>query len=118
MTFEVVRTPSATHGFGAYAPLVDVTINGAGATFPAPLYNAWSQEYGQQRKVAINYQAIGSGGGIKAITARSVDFGATDSPMTDAELSQAAGVIHIPTCVGCVVAAYNIPGGPTSIKLT
>ena len=57
MTFEVVRTPSATHGFGAYAPLVDVTINGAGATFPAPLYNAWSQEYGQQRKVAINYQA-------------------------------------------------------------
>jgi len=118
MTFEVVRTPSATRGFGAYPTSVDVTINGAGATFPAPLYNAWSQEYGQQRKVAINYQAIGSGGGIKAITARSVDFGATDSPMTDAELSQAAGVIHIPTCVGCVVAAYNIPGGPTSIKLT
>ncbi len=118
MSFEVMLTPFAPHGYGAYAPVLDVTINGAGATFPAPLYNAWSQEYGQLRKVAINYQAIGSGGGIKAITARSVDFGATDSPMTDAELSQAVGVIHIPTCVGCVVAAYNIPGGPASIKLT
>ena len=61
MSFEVIRTPFAPHGYGAYAPVLDVTINGAGATFPAPLYNAWSQEYGQLRKVAINYQAIGSG---------------------------------------------------------
>lgn len=118
MTFEVSRTIWTTYALGAHTPSVDVTITGAGATFPAPLYNAWSQEYGQKRRVAINYQAIGSGGGIKAISARSVDFGATDSPMTDAELSQAAGVVHIPTCVGCVVAAYNIPGAPTSIKLT
>lgn len=103
---------------GLLAPTQNVAINGAGATFPAPLYNAWAQDYAQKRQVSINYQAIGSGGGIKAITARSVDFGATDSPMTDAELAQAQGVLHIPTCVGCVVAAYNIPGVQVSIRLT
>ncbi len=108
----------AASSLGLLAPTQNVAINGAGATFPAPLYNAWAQDYAQKRQVSINYQAIGSGGGIKAITARSVDFGATDSPMTDAELAQAQGVLHIPTCVGCVVAAYNIPGVQVSIRLT
>lgn len=109
---------TATGALGSYEPTSNVAINGAGATFPAPLYNAWAQDYGQKRQVSINYQAFGSGGGIKAITARSVDFGATDSPMTDSELSQALGVVHIPSCVGCVVAAYNIPGVSTAVKLT
>lgn len=118
MRFFSFHTTGANNNVGSLEPSMNIAINGAGATFPAPLYNAWAQDYGQKRQVSINYQAIGSGGGIKAITARSVDFGATDSPMTDAELAQAPGVLHIPTCVGCVVAAYNIPGVPTAIRLT
>lgn len=89
------------------------TLTGAGATFPAPLYQKWFQEYGQQKSVRINYQAIGSGGGIKQITAHSVDFGATDAPMNAGELALAPGIVHIPTVAGAVTVAYNIPGiGP------
>jgi len=109
---------SAKGALGSYEPTSNVVVNGAGATFTAPLYNRWAQDYGQKRQVSINYQSIRSDGGIKAITARSVDFGGTDSPMTDAELAQAPEVVHVPTGVGWVVTAYNIPGISTAVKLT
>ena len=89
------------------------SLTGAGATFPAPLYQKWFAEYAAKTGVQINYQPIGSGGGIKNITAKSVDFGASDAPMSAAELAAAPGILHIPTVAGAVVIAYNVPGiGP------
>ncbi len=93
-------------------------LNGAGATFPAPLYQQWFAEYKQKTGVQINYQPIGSGGGIKNITAKSVDFGASDAPMSDAELKAAPGILHVPTVAGAVVLGYNLPGAPAGLKLT
>lgn len=93
-------------------------VTGAGATFPELLYTKWAQEYKASGGAAINYQGIGSGGGIKAITAKTVDFGASDSPMSPAELQKAPGVLHIPMCVGAVAVAYNVPGAPDGLKLT
>ena len=102
---------AALVGIAALAPAANAQIlTGAGATFPAPLYQKWFQEYSQQHGVRINYQAIGSGGGIKQITAHAVDFGASDAPMNAAELALAPGIVHIPTVAGAVVLAYNIPG--------
>ncbi len=96
---------------GVSAQAQDLT--GAGATFPAPLYLKWFQEYKAATGVQINYQAIGSGGGIKAITGHTVDFGASDAPMNADELRAAPGILHIPTVAGPVCVAYNIPGiGP------
>lgn len=99
-------------------------INGAGATFPFPIYSKWFTEYGRVNPDAkINYQSIGSGGGIKQLTEGTVDFGATDSPMKDEELTAAkeknnSNVIHIPTVIGSVVLAYNIPGVDQNLNLT
>ena len=93
-------------------------LNGAGATFPAPLYLKWFQEYKQQTGVQINYQAIGSGGGIKNITGHVVDFGASDAPMNADELRGAPGILHIPTVAGPVCIAYNIPGIGPGLSLT
>ncbi len=93
-------------------------LNGAGATFPAPLYQKWFQEYHDQKGVEINYQPIGSGGGIKDITAHAVDFGASDAPMNAAELAAAPGILHIPTVAGPVCIAYNVPGVGPGIRLT
>ena len=93
-------------------------LNGAGATFPAPLYQKWFQQFKNKNGVSINYQAIGSGGGIKAITSHTVDFGASDAPMNAAELAAAPGILHIPTVAGAVVVAYNIPGIGPGIHLT
>jgi phosphate transport system substrate-binding protein len=93
-------------------------INGAGGTFPAPIYNKWFQEYGQAHGLQINYAAIGSGGGIKAITGHTVDFGASDAPMTDAQLAAAPGILHIPTVAGAVVLGYNIPGVSNGVRFT
>ncbi|HEX2964834.1 MAG TPA: phosphate ABC transporter substrate-binding protein PstS [Syntrophorhabdaceae bacterium] len=88
-------------------------VLGAGATFPQPLYSKMFDAYYQQYKVKINYQGIGSGGGINQLTQKTVDFGATDAFMTDKELSAAgAPVLHIPTCLGAVVVTYNLPGSP------
>src|SRR5262247_4606037 len=94
-------------------------INGAGATFPYPIYSKWFDEYTKvDPEVRFNYQSIGSGGGIKQVTSRTVDFGATDGPMTDDQLKQAPGeLFHIPTVLGAVVATYNLPGNPT-LKFT
>jgi phosphate transport system substrate-binding protein len=87
-------------------------INGAGATFPYPIYSKWFSEYSQLHpNVKINYQSIGSGGGIRQVSEGTVDFGATDGPMTDDQLSSAkVKVMHIPTVLGAVVPVYNIPG--------
>ena len=96
---------------GVSASAQDLT--GAGATFPAPLYLKWFQEYKGSNGVQINYQAVGSGAGIKAITGHTVDFGATDAPMNADELRNAPGILHIPTVAGPVCIAYNIQGvGP------
>lgn len=92
-------------------------LNGAGATFPAPLYQQWFAEYKQKTGVQINYQPIGSGGGIKNITAKSVDFGASDAPMSDEEIKGAPGILHVPTVAGAVVLGYNVPGAPAGLKL-
>ncbi len=89
-------------------------VNGAGATFPYPIYSKWFDEYAKvDGSVRFNYQSIGSGGGIRQIIARTVDFGASDGPMTDEQLKQAPGeLFHIPTVLGAVVATYNLPGNP------
>jgi phosphate transport system substrate-binding protein len=94
-------------------------MNGAGATFPYPIYSKWFDEYTKvDPEVRFNYQSIGSGGGIKQVTSRTVDFGATDGPMTDEQLKQAPGeLLHIPTVLGAVVATYNLPGAP-KLKFT
>jgi len=85
-------------------------INGAGATFPFPIYSKWFSEYNKLHPdIQINYQSIGSGGGIKQITEKTVDFGASDAPMSVAELSKATGLLHIPTVMGAVVVVYNLP---------
>jgi len=93
-------------------------INGAGATFPYPIYSKWFDEYVKvDPSVRFNYQSIGSGGGQKQILAQTVDFGASDGPMTDENLAKAAGkILHIPTVAGAVVMTYNVPGNP-SLKL-
>jgi phosphate transport system substrate-binding protein len=91
-----------------------VLINGAGATFPFPIYSKWFSDYNKAHpEVQINYQSIGSGGGIKQITERTVDFGASDAPMTDEELAKAPGLTHLPTVMGAVVVIYNLPGVTT-----
>ncbi len=93
-------------------------LNGAGATFPAPLYLKWFQEYKADTGVQINYQAIGSGGGIKNITGHVVDFGASDAPMNADELRGAPGILHIPTVAGPVCIAYNLPGINAGLRFT
>jgi phosphate transport system substrate-binding protein len=97
-----------------------VQLSGAGATFPAVLYSKWADEYARQTGVQINYQGIGSGGGIKAHQDMTTDFGATDAPMTDAQLAEARGgpTQHITTCLGAVVPTYNLPGVTTQLRFT
>jgi phosphate transport system substrate-binding protein len=90
-----------------------VTINGAGATFPFPLIDTWRVDYQKVHpEVNINYQSIGSGGGVKQFTEKTVDFGASDAPLTQNENQKASGAVHIPETIGSVVAAYNIPSIP------
>lgn len=85
-------------------------LNGAGATFPFPLYSKWFSEFNKLRPdYRFNYQSIGSGGGIQQITNRTVDFGASDAPMKDAQLEKAPGTVHIPTVLGAVVVTFNAP---------
>jgi phosphate transport system substrate-binding protein len=95
------------------------TLTGAGATFPAPLYQKWNAEVNTKYGVQVNYQAIGSGGGIAQITAKTVDFGASDAPMKDEELAKITGnsILHIPMAFGAVVVTYNLPGITAPLKL-
>ena len=96
------------------------TLNGAGATFPYPMYSKWFSEYNKLHSdIQFNYQSIGSGGGIRQVLAGTVDFGATDGPMTDEQLAQAKSkILHIPTVLGADVPAYNIPGVTEELKFT
>ena len=96
------------------------TVNGAGATFPNPMYQKWFSEYHKAHPdIQFNYQSIGSGGGIRQVLAQTVDFGASDGPMTDEQLSQAkTKILHIPTVLGAVVPAYNVPGVSGELKFT
>ncbi len=105
---------------GAGLAAQTVQINGAGATFPNPIYSKWFVEYNKlHSNVQINYQPIGSGGGIRQITNRTVFFGATDGPMTQDQLLAAPGkILHFPTVIGSVVPAYNLPGLTTELKFT
>ena len=95
-------------------------INGAGATFPAPIYTKWFSEYNKLHgNVQINYQPLGSGAGIRQVTNQTVFFGASDGPMTNEQLQAAPGkILHIPTVLGAVVPVYNIPGAKTDLKFT
>jgi phosphate ABC transporter, phosphate-binding protein len=97
-----------------------VDLTGAGATFPYPLYSKWFSDYAANTGVKINYQSIGSGGGIRQFSEQTVDFGATDGPMSDEELSRAKGgaVLHVPTALGGVVITYNLPDVGQPLKLT
>lgn len=97
-----------------------VVILGAGASFPYPLLSKWTQEYEALTKgmVIINYQSIGSGGGIKQITERAIDFGASDAPLTPDEAKRAPGLLHIPEAIGAVVLAYNLPGIGGRLRLS
>ena len=97
-----------------------VQINGAGATFPYPIYSKWFSEYNKLHPdIEINYQSIGSGGGIRQLSQGTVFFGATDGPMTDEQLQGALGkVLHLPTVLGGVVPIYNLPGVSSDLKFT
>lgn len=106
-------------GDSAAASGGSVDLNGAGATFPQPIYNKWFSDYAAKTGVKINYQPIGSGGGIRQLSEQTVDFGASDSPMKDEEIASAKGgpVMHIPTVLGAVVMGYNLPELTTPLKL-
>lgn len=110
--------------FYALQGLAQTTLNGAGATFPYPMYSKWFSEYHKLHSdIQINYQSIGSGGGIRQVTEGTVDFGASDMPMTDGQLAEAQGklntkVLNIPSVMGAVVPAYNVPGVSGEVKFT
>jgi phosphate transport system substrate-binding protein len=95
-------------------------INGAGATFPYPIYSRWFSEYNKLHpEVKINYQSIGSGGGIRQVSEGTVDFGATDGPMTDQQIAEAKiKTIHIPTVLGAVVPVFNLPGNTKDLNFS
>jgi len=113
MIGKLAKRPAALIGAALLcaAPLTaQTTLTGAGATFPNPIYTKWFDAYNKKTGVQINYQSIGSGGGIKQFTEGTVDFGATDGPMTDDQLQAVGGhVIHIPTVMGAVVLTWNLP---------
>ena len=103
---------------GTAASAQGLLINGAGATFPAPLYQKWFSEYNKiNPNIKFNYQPIGSGGGIKQFGEGTIDFGASDAFMKDDQIAKAPDVVHIPTVLGAVVVAYNVPG-VTSVRLS
>ena len=104
----------------ALPALAQSKLNGAGATFPNPMYSKWFSEYHKVHPdVEINYQSIGSGGGIRQVTAGTVDFGASDMPMTDKQLQEAKEkILNIPTVLGADVPAYNVPGVTGEVKFT
>ncbi|HZH91432.1 MAG TPA: phosphate ABC transporter substrate-binding protein PstS [Pyrinomonadaceae bacterium] len=110
------RADSTTAGAGGGK----VRLLGAGATFPNPLYQKWLSEYGKVNpKAEINYQSIGSGGGIQQIQSQTIDFGATDAPMSDEDLKKAPGeILHIPTVLGAVVITYNLQGVSAPLRFS
>src|SRR6266478_7769213 len=123
-----MRTLSRTFALTALAAMAmvpatwaaTVQIDGAGATFPYPIYSKWFSEYNKiHPDVQINYQSIGSGGGIRQLTSQTVFFGASDGPMTNEQLQAAPGrVLHFPTVLGGVVPVYNIPDVDAELKFS
>ena len=109
LLFAFGCSPGGTNSGSAGGP---IRLQGAGATFPMPIYQKWISEYGKLNpNVRMDYQSIGSGGGIKQIKEQTVDFGASDAPMSDADLKSAPGeILHIPTVLGAVVLTYNLQG--------
>src|SRR2546421_12572771 len=102
----------------AAAPAAAQSLTGAGATFPNPIYTKWFDAYNKKTGVQINYQSIGSGGGIRQFTEGTVDFGASDGPMNDEQIAAVKGnVLHVPTVLGAVGLTYNLPAvGATKLK--
>jgi phosphate transport system substrate-binding protein len=110
------RTPGDTSG--AAGPGAATTLVGAGATFPFPLYSRWFNSYAQQNPVRVNYQSLGSGAGIRQFIEGTVDFGASDAPMSDEELGRVpGGALNLPTVLGSVVLTYNVPGLTEPLRL-
>lgn len=110
-------TPSATTEKSR--TVESITLNGAGATFPYPLISRWSSEYNKiNNNIQINYQSVGSGAGIRQITEKTVDFGASDAPLSEQEFGNVSGILQIPESIGAVVIAYNIPGISGGLKLS
>jgi phosphate transport system substrate-binding protein len=117
MTKKLALAALLTLGFSTASAADPLLITGAGATFPYPLYSKWFSEYNKlYPDIRFNYQSIGSGGGIQQFTAGTVEFGATDAPMSAEELAKAPDAVHIPTVLGAVVVTYNAPF--TGLKLT
>ena len=122
LVFAVILGVSLIGSFVLAQPsaYAQVFINGAGATFPYPVYSKWFDEYHKAHpEIQINYQSIGSGGGIRQVSELTVDFGATDGPMTDEQLEKAkTKLLHFPTVLGAVVPTYNIPGLTGELRFT
>lgn len=111
-------TPGSTSQSGSAGS--NVALTGAGATFPYPIYSKWFSEYATATGVKINYQSIGSGGGIRQLSEQTVDFGASDAPMSSEEMAKAKGgpILHFPTVLGADVVTYNLPGVSAPLRLT
>ena len=120
LAFRHLSIAVAVAAAGATLAAQTVKITGAGATFPYPIYSKWFSEYNKLHpNVEINYQSIGSGGGVKQLTSRTVFFGASDYPLTPEQLLAAPGkILHFPTVLGAVVPIYNIPGVSAELKFT
>jgi phosphate transport system substrate-binding protein len=120
----VLRAMAAAMLFAPAVAAAQTLVNGAGATFPNPMYSKWFDEYHKLHPdIQINYQSLGSGAGIRQVTEGTVDFGATDGPMTDQQLQdfrtkRGTEVLHFPTVMGADVPIYNVPGVPSGLKFT
>ena len=118
MSFKLIRTAAAVALTVASFGVMANDVTGAGASFPAPVYAKWAAAYNTATGVRINYQSVGSGAGIRQIKAKTVDFGASDMPLTDEELAK-EGLMQFPTVIGGVVPVVNIQGvKPGELKLT
>jgi phosphate transport system substrate-binding protein len=116
----VIAAACGSDDNGKSGPATGGTISGAGATFPQPVYDEWASRFKDQTGTTVNYNAIGSGGGIAQFTANTVDFGATDSAMKDEEVKAAekkGTPVHVPTVFGAITIAYNVPGVDKGLKL-
>src|SRR5258706_8439037 len=122
MLKKIVAGVAATAAVAACTIAIAANISGAGATFPAPVYAKWAESYKAQTGAALNYQAIGSGGGVRQINAGTVDFGASDKPLKPDDLASGAGgkgLIQFPTVIGGVVPVVNIQGvAPGQLRMT
>src|SRR3954447_7965546 len=116
----IVASVACTSGSNSGGAGGTVKLTGAGATFPYPLYQKWLSEYGKLNpNLRIDYQSIGSGGGIKQIKEQTIDFGASDAPMKDEDLKSAPGeILHVPTVLGAVVITYNLQGVTQPLKFS